>query len=99
MHLLIKQNFYSRSKLVRANCETQLNKIIGCFDYIFVDPPYEMKPFEKICDQLINNELIHEKTKLFFEHSSRIVISDEYKIFKKNQEKKYGDTSISIFVL
>ena len=94
---LIKLNLENRSTVIKANCETQLNKIKEVFDFIFIDPPYDQKPFEKIFDQLINYKLVYEKTKLFLEHSSRIKLSDEYKIFKKVQEKKYGDTIISIF--
>ena len=94
---LIKLNLENRSTVIKANCETQLNKIKEVFDFIFIDPPYDQKPFEKIFDQLINYKLVYEKTKLFLEHSSRMKLSDEYKIFKKVQEKKYGDTIISIF--
>ncbi|MAU24131.1 MAG: hypothetical protein CL706_01805 [Chloroflexi bacterium] len=94
---LKKMNFEGESMLIRANCETQLNKIDKVFDFIFIDPPYDQKPFDKILEQLINYKLVHEKTKIFLEHSSRIKLSDEYKIFKKKQEKKYGDTMISVY--
>ncbi len=94
---LNKLNFAERSTVIKANCENQLNKLDKLFDYIFIDPPYDQIPFEKIFDQLINYKLTHEKTKLFLEHSSRIKLTDEYKIFKKIQEKKYGDTMISVY--
>tara|TARA_E500000081_G_C6065678_1_gene320465 strand:- start:497 stop:1009 length:513 start_codon:yes stop_codon:yes gene_type:complete len=94
---LKKLNFEGESMLIRANCETQLNKIDKVFDFIFIDPPYDQQPFDKILEQLINYKLVHEKTKIFLEHSSRIKLSDEYKIFKKKQEKKYGDTMISVY--
>jgi len=94
---LMKLNFQSNSTVIKANCETQLNKIKEVFDFIFIDPPYDQQPFEKIFDQIDNYKLTHDKTKLFLEHSSRIKLSDEYKIFKKIQEKKYGDTLISVY--
>ena len=84
-------------QLFKGNCETQLNKINETFDFIFVDPPYDQKPFEKIFEQLIDYSLVHKETRLFAEHSSRIKLADEYKLFKKETGKKYGDTSISVF--
>ena len=92
-----KLKFEERTTALKGNCETQLNKINQTFDFIFVDPPYDQKPFEKIFEQLIDYSLVHKETRLFAEHSSRIKLVDEYKLFKKKQEKKYGDTSISVF--
>tara|TARA_B100002019_G_scaffold287551_1_gene299698 strand:+ start:1465 stop:1977 length:513 start_codon:yes stop_codon:yes gene_type:complete len=92
-----KLNFSDRSTVLRANCENQLSKLDKVFDYIFIDPPYDQLPFEKIFDQLIICKLTHKNTKLFLEHSSRINLTDEYKIFKKIQERKYGDTMISVY--
>lgn len=92
-----KLKFEEKTTALKGNCETQLNKINETFDFIFVDPPYDQKPFEKIFEQLIDYSLVHKETRLFAEHSSRIKLADEYKLFKKKQEKKYGDTSISVF--
>jgi|TARA_B110000263_G_scaffold129490_1_gene112562 16S rRNA (guanine966-N2)-methyltransferase len=86
-----------KSYIVKANCETQLKKINEVFDFVYADPPYDDNSFENIVNQLINNKLVFKNTKLVFEHSSRLKINESINIFNMIQQKKYGDSMISIF--
>ena len=94
---LDKIDFLKKSKVVRANCETQLKKINGVFDFVYVDPPYDNNSFENTVNQLINNKLVSKNTKLVFEHSTRLKVYKSINIFNMIQQKQYGDSMISIF--
>ncbi len=94
---LEKYGFVDKGKFIRANCENQLSKVNGSFDFIFVDPPYKEDPFENIITQIVNGGLSNEKTVLILEHSSRQNIDKSIKIFNMQGQKEYGDSCISIF--
>ena len=87
----------NKSSIIKANCETQLKKINGVFDFVYADPPYDHNSFENIVNQLINNKLVYKNTKLVFEHSSRLKLNESINIFNMIQQKQYGDSMISIF--
>jgi len=69
------------------------------FDIIFMDPPYADKTIENIIEKLSASQIVRENTVLVVSHSSRVVLKEEYGILKMIKNKKYGDTSISIYNL
>ena len=60
---------------------------------IFIDPPYDINPFEKILMTIINNSILNENTVIVIETK----INNFFKIpiqLELLKEKKYGKTKI-----
>jgi len=64
------------------------------FDFIFADPPYELKNFEQIPDTVLNTNILNPEGIFVLEHSAQYDFSSNLR-FKSH--RKYGNVNFSIF--
>lgn len=69
------------------------------YDIVFMDPPYADKTIEDTIDQIAESDIIKKNTVLIVSHSSRVPLKEEYRGLKMIKERRYGDTSVSIYNL
>lgn len=65
------------------------------FDFIFADPPYDLKNFTDVPRLIIEKDLIKNDGIFILEHSKDYDFSD-YKLFK--EKRIYGSVNFSIFM-
>jgi 16S rRNA (guanine(966)-N(2))-methyltransferase RsmD len=65
------------------------------FEYIFLDPPYEMNVYEEIISKLASN--IDDNGLIICESKKVNVLPDTIACFKKIKDKTYGIKRISIY--
>jgi len=73
-----------------------LEKHTGNYDIIFADPPYgmEQKEFEKMVNQIFENELLDEEGMLIVEHSKYTKL---YQMPHYSFQKNYGGSVFTFF--
>lgn len=64
------------------------------FDFIFADPPFDLKRFEEIPDAILNADILNENGLLILEHPKEFNFS-KHKNFK--EIRKYGKVNFSFF--
>lgn len=69
------------------------------FDIIFLDPPYNSNMLELVLTKIKNKSLLKPNGLVILEHPSTLEISieDYSEYFQPVKEKKYGDTTVTIF--
>jgi 16S rRNA (guanine966-N2)-methyltransferase len=67
------------------------------YDIIFMDPPYSDPSINPVIMQLSNSKLIDDQTLLVVSHASRSPLQDSYDGLALIKQKRYGDTTISIY--
>lgn len=85
------------AKVIKAEALDFVNRATGEFDYIFLDPPYDMKieDIEKIIVACIENNLLAENGEIIFEYNTKKGIEIEgVELFKF---KKYGISGFSFY--
>lgn len=65
-------------------------------DIVFADPPYDRGWVEKTINVLKNGELFSDDALFVLQHSMREVLPDDLGLFELADQRKYGDTVISI---
>lgn len=68
------------------------------FNLVFADPPYRRNLARNLLQELYRNSILKNFSFVVIEHSKNDVISGT-KDWEKVQEKKYGDTIVSIYRL
>ena len=94
----IKEHFkllrYERAVVVTGDCFSFIQKASSSFDFVFADPPFDMKDLEKI-PGLINKSGIVKKNGVFvLEHGERNVFSEEEGFV---ESRKFGHVVFSFF--
>ena len=101
---LIKENvsktgFNSAAKVINMPVESALDSLSDQYDLIFADPPYQ------IADEISNNiskiielDLLSESGLIVVEHSSKSNLDITEDTIEKTMERRYGDTTISIYI-
>lgn len=96
-------NFTEKAKIIKEKVEKFLSdnngeNILKDFDFIFLDPPYNLtdNEYEFIIQKLSSN--IDRGTTVIVEHSSKRLGSDYFSRFSFSDYKfkKYGDTALSV---
>jgi 16S rRNA (guanine966-N2)-methyltransferase len=67
------------------------------YDVIFLDPPYANHTMNDIMIQLAKSTLVGNESTVIAFHSSRTSLQQRYNGLYLIKDKKYGDTSISIY--
>ena len=77
-------------------------KLLGRkFDMVYIDPPYKgadggINPLYAQCMKMLEElELLNDDAKIMLEHSFEV--QDEYGVYKRYRNKKYGLTEISFY--
>ena len=67
------------------------------FDFIFLDPPYEMLIVDEIISFIDKHDMLTENGIIVFEMSSETLYNKEYTNLYFKKEKKYGIKKIAVF--
>lgn len=90
--------FAERSRVIRGSAERILGTIDGQYDLVFADPPYKTGPWEAVMQRLQARELLEKGAVVVSEHAQTYEIDDQYGGLEIWKQRRYGDTTVSIFV-
>ncbi|MFU8792929.1 MAG: 16S rRNA (guanine(966)-N(2))-methyltransferase RsmD [Acholeplasmataceae bacterium] len=65
------------------------------FDYIFIDPPYEMHIYDDLLDQLEHH--LNSNGIIIIESEKKVILKDRTQHLKKTKEKTYGFKKITMY--
>lgn len=82
------------AKCFKADVFSFLKSYKGSFDFIFADPPFDMKNFAEVPDAVMNSNVLNESGVFILEHSKEYDFS-KHRFFKEN--RKYGKVNFSFF--
>lgn len=82
------------ANIFRADVFSFLRNYKDKFDFIFADPPFELKYFTEIPDVVLNSELLKEDGLFILEHPKEYDFS-KHPFFKEN--RKYGKVNFTFF--
>ena len=89
-----------RATLMEADAERAIERLSDqgeIFDYIFIDPPYQLLIAEKILQKLVKYPIIQENGQLILETDLEEKLAEHVGDFIKIREKTYKHTKMSIF--
>ena len=101
---LIKENvstagFNSTAKIINMPVESALDSLNDQYDLIFADPPYQIADeVSNNISKIIESDLLSESGLIVVEHSSKSNLDIAKDQVEKNMERRYGDTTISIYI-
>ena len=92
-------NVLENLKIENASCYKTdvfvfLKNYGGSFDFIFADPPYDLKNFSIVPDSVLDTNILNKAGLLILEHSKDHDFS-QHRCFKEN--RKYGKVNFSFF--
>ena len=97
---LDKCGFTEGFDILPISMESALERLIkrgATFDIIFADPPYDQGWVEKTVRSFLKAKpLFSEETLAIIQHSHREVLPEDVKPLELIDQRKYGDTLISI---
>ncbi|HSO87474.1 MAG TPA: 16S rRNA (guanine(966)-N(2))-methyltransferase RsmD [Draconibacterium sp.] len=82
------------AKIIRADVFSFLRNYKGKFDFIFADPPFDLKNFMDVPDLLLKTELLNNNGLFILEHPKEYDFS-KHPNFKEN--RKYGKVNFTFF--
>ena len=102
--------YQDRAQVIKAKVEISFDTLLqqyednfgghdGGYDLVFLDPPYMKNPWEEVLGNPIWDVLMKPSGVLIAEHSADMVLKDDYNKLISRQNRKYGDSSITIFEL
>ena len=81
-------------KVFKSDAFAFLSRYQGNFDFIFADPPFDLKNFADVPDAVLNTNILKENGLFIIEHPKEYDFS-KHKYFKEN--RKYGKVNFSFF--
>ena len=69
------------------------------FDLIFLDPPYDRELVGTTLKTIAQNNVLNATGEVVAEHSAREAVKSQYDYLVLNDQRRYGDTLLSFFVL
>ena len=99
---IIKQNlekvgFARRARVYCCTVTKALAFLDSKYDIIFMDAPYSDTAIEGVVMQLADSDNVTDKSLVVISHASRFSLAGNYGGLHLAKEKRYGDTSISIY--
>lgn len=92
---LIAETFgLKQVQALKSNAFSYLKTCTKKFDFIFADPPYEMKDIETIPEIIFERNLLKENAWFVLEHSKNISFSNHKNLF---DHRDYGSVNFSFF--
>ncbi len=92
-----KSKMAEKSEIIKSDVFIAMKKMAEMekkYDYIFLDPPYNIPSYEKLLLSICQNALLNEDGVIIIEHSKNVEITT--KNFEKTFVKQYGNTTITI---
>jgi len=83
----------------QATANRALSYLNGPYGLVFVDPPYHDTEAYKVLGALIQRGLLSPAGVLVVEHATRIPLHDPEKPLRRVQERRYGDTTVSLLMI
>ncbi len=68
-----------------------------CFDFIFIDPPYEKNLVQPTLDAIYMNSLLKSNGIIIVEHETKVSLQEEFLGFIRYDMRKYGGTTVSFY--
>jgi len=88
----------SNVELYNLDYQLLLNQLIGRkFNYIYVDPPYDMKIIDEILSFIDNNDILASNGTIIVESDIKDKFEDKYNNFKYKRDKEYRLTRITYY--
>lgn len=89
---------HEQAKVYNLNYEECLFKLNDYpFDYIYVDPPYAFKEYDKVFELVEKYNLLSKKGIIITEVRKDVDLLDQYICFEKFKEKKYGISKLLFY--
>ncbi len=79
--------------------ERMLGVLKDEYDVVFIDPPYEMDPWDGILGRFGEGKLLNEYARVVAEHYYKRDLPERSGRLVRSTVRRYGDTSISIYTL
>ena len=86
-----------QARVVRAKAESILGHEGDDFSLVFIDPPYRTDPWDGLLGRMGSGESLVDGAVVVAEHYYKRELATEYGGLIKATERRYGDTTISIF--
>ena len=80
--------------IFRADVFAFLKSYKGSFDFVFADPPYDLKYFTEVPNAVLETNILNENGLFILEHPKEFDFS-KHQFFKEN--RKYGKVNFSFF--
>ena len=79
---------------IKANAFSFIKSCNQTFDFIFADPPYDLKDLDTLPSKILEQELLNDEGVFILEHSKKNTFT-EHPFFV--EERKYGSVHFSFF--
>jgi len=89
----------ARGEVHRARVEKMLGGLEDGYDLVFIDPPYDMDPWDGIFEGLGEGKALNENARVVAEHYFKRDLPERSGGLVRTMVRRYGDTSISIYNL
>lgn len=89
--------FANRGHVYRARVEQALTFLEGSYHLVLLDPPYDLPGLPRIVEALNRPGLLEEGGVVVIEHSRRVALIERYGALRKVQQRRYGDTALSVY--
>jgi 16S rRNA (guanine(966)-N(2))-methyltransferase RsmD len=94
---LKKVGFAGKAHVYCCAVTKAFNFLAGKYDVVFLDPPYSSREINDLMFQLAKSNFVGTDTIVVMFHTSRTPLQQRYGGLYLIKNKKYGDTSISIY--
>ena len=94
---LQSSGFKDKARVYCSPVFKALKLLTNCYDVVFADPPYADTSLGMVLSELAKSTLLSDGSVIVVSHSSRSPLSANYGSLSSIKEKRYGDSSISIF--
>ena len=81
-------------KVYNLDYQDCLNNLKQQFDYIYIDPPYDLNRYDNIFDLIIKNDLLSKDGIVIVEARKENELLDRYIDLSLYKEKRYGITKL-----
>ena len=100
----IRENLRTLSLVDRSHVhQTRVERIVvtltTTYDAVFIDPPYSMSDWGNLMTQLGQGGFVEENGVVIAEHRTGTLLAERYGKLVRESSRKYGDTSISIYLI
>ena len=86
-----------QARVVRANAESASGRDGEIFSLVFIAPPYRIDPWDGLLGRMGTGNSLADGAVVVAEHYYKRKLAPEYGGLIRTTERRYGDTTISIF--
>lgn len=94
---ILKLDLIDKTEIKAHDCNKFLKFTNGGFDLVMMDPPFELKNWDKLMMDVTREGIINNKGVLITEHKSGVELKDTYGKAKRFSHKRYGDSEVSFY--